>query len=131
MLVEASGDAAELFEFAEEPLDQVAPPVEPGFDGALDADASLRGNMRSAAAPVDEIDKGPAVVAAICNQRRGWQPVDQERRHGLVRGLPRRENKADRQAVLIDHRMDLRAQSATRTAKGVIRAPLFPPAACW
>jgi hypothetical protein len=36
----------------------------------------------------------------------------------------------DRQAVLIDHGVDLGAQSATRTANGVILAPFFPPAAC-
>ena len=36
-----------------------------------------------------------------------------------------------RQAVLVDDGVDLSAQSSTRTANGVIRAPFFPPAACW
>jgi hypothetical protein len=44
--------------------------------------------------------------------------------------LPGGEDKPHRQPVFIDHGIDLGAQSATRTANGVIFAPFFPPAAC-
>jgi hypothetical protein len=40
------------------------------------------------------------------------------------------QQQADRQAVAVNDGMDLGAQSSTRTADGVIRAPFFPPAAC-
>jgi hypothetical protein len=44
--------------------------------------------------------------------------------------LAGRQDEPDRQSVGIDDGMDLRAQSSTRTADGVIRAPFLPPAAC-
>jgi hypothetical protein len=44
--------------------------------------------------------------------------------------LAGREQQADGQAAGVDHDMDFAAQSSTRTADGVIRAPFFPPAAC-
>jgi hypothetical protein len=47
-----------------------------------------------------------------------------------VVGLPGGENQADWQAVLVDDRVYLGAQSTTRTADGVIFAPFLPPAAC-
>jgi hypothetical protein len=42
-----------------------------------------------------------------------------------------REHNPHRHSGLIDHRVDLGAQSSTRAADGVIRAPFLPPAACW
>jgi hypothetical protein len=45
--------------------------------------------------------------------------------------LARCQHQPHRQAAFIDEGVDLGAQSATRTADGVIFAPFFPPAACW
>jgi hypothetical protein len=45
--------------------------------------------------------------------------------------LTLRKHNPYRHSLLIDHRVDLGAQSSTRTADGVIRAPFLPPAACW
>lgn len=50
---------------------------------------------------------------------------------GLVGGLAGGEHDPERQAVLVHQGVDLGAQSSTRTADGVIRAPFLPPAACW
>jgi len=47
-----------------------------------------------------------------------------------VMGLAGSQNDADRQAAPVNQCIDLGAQSSTRTANGVIRAPFFPPAAC-
>ncbi len=131
MFVEARGDASELFELAEEPFDQVASAVEFGRDAALPAHAALRGDVRGAPARGHPFHKGQAVVAAVCDDGAGGQVVKEQRSHRLVGGLPRRDVQPDRQAVLIDNGVDLGAQSATRTADGVILAPFFPPAACW
>lgn len=85
-----------------------------------------------AAARGDEINDGAGVIAPIRNERLGGlEPIDQGFDGGLVRGLTGRQNDPQRQAVLIDQGVDLGAQSSTRTADGVIRAPFFPPAACW
>jgi hypothetical protein len=45
-------------------------------------------------------------------------------------GLAGGEHEPDRQAGFVDDGVDLGAQSSTRTANGVIRAPFLPPAAC-
>lgn len=131
MFFEAGGDTAELLEFAEEPLDQVASAVEVRGHAALQADAALGGDMRRAAAGRHAFDQREAVIAAIRDHDAWRQGVQQDGRRGLVRCLPRREVKPDRQSILIHDGMDLGAQSATRAANGVILAPFFPPAACW
>jgi hypothetical protein len=48
-----------------------------------------------------------------------------------IMSLTRGQREPYRQAFLIDDRIDLGAQSSTRTADGVILAPFFLPAACW
>lgn len=131
MFVEACGDAAELLEFAEEALHEIAAAVEFGRDAALEADAALGRDMGLAAARRDPLHEGHAVIAAVGDHDAGRQRIEKHGRHRLVRGLAGRDVQPDRQAVLIDDRVDLGAQSATRTADGVILAPLFPPAACW
>lgn len=40
------------------------------------------------------------------------------------------QQQFDGQAMLIDHCVDLGAQSSTRAADGVIRTPFVPPATC-
>lgn len=131
MLFEARGDAPELFELAEEALDEVATSIEFAIDGALNLYAALGRDMGLAACISDEIDDGAAVVATVGDERLGRRQSGQKVRHcGLVRCLPGRDQQPDRQSVLIDDGMDLGAQSATRTADGVIRTPFFPPAAC-
>lgn len=130
MFLESGGDAAELLELAEVTLDQVSAAVEIGRDAALPADAALGRDVGRAAAGCDPLDQRKAVISAIGDDGAGGQRVQQYRGHRLVRRLPGREVKPDRQPVLIHDSMDLGAQSATRTANGVILAPFFPPAAC-
>ena len=121
-----------MFELAEVPLDDVALAVDRRIDGALDLSISLGRDVGAAAPSFDQVDDGAGVVAPVCDQRPGWlEAVDQGLDGRLVRGLARRQDDPQRQAVLIDQGVDLGAQSSTRTADGVIRAPFFPPAACW
>ena len=131
MFLEAGGDPAELLEFAEEALDQVAPPVEVGRDGPLQAHAALGRDMGFAAARRDPFDQRQTVIPPVGDDDPGRQGVQQKGGARLIGGLPGRDEQADRQPVLIDDGMDPGAQSATRTANGVILTPLFPPAACW
>lgn len=132
MLVEAGCDASELFELAEEAFDEVATSVEVTIDRALKLDAALGRDMGLATRISNEVDDGAAVVTTVSDERLGRRQSGQKVWHGgLVRRLPWGDQQPDRQSVLIDDGMDLGAQSATRTANGVIRTPFLPPAACW
>ena len=121
-----------MLELAKVAFDDVALAVESWIDGALDLAVALGRDVGVAAAGADEIDNGLGVVAAVGDQRPGWrEPVDQRLDRRLVGCLPGRERDPQRQPVLVDQCVDLGAQSATRTADGVILAPFLPPAACW
>ena len=88
--------------------------------------------MGASAFRSDEVDDRLGVVAAIRDERRGGRQAFNELGDGgLVGGLAGGERDPQRQAILVDQGVDLGAQSSTRTANGVIRAPFFPPAACW
>ena len=131
-LVVAGGDTAEVFEFVEETFDEVALAIDRWIDGTLDLAVSLGGDVRSRPMFGEQFEDGAGVVAPIGDDVASRpEPLDQRRHGGLVGGLARREHEPDRQAASIDHGVDLGAQSPTRTADGVIRAPFLPPAACW
>lgn len=103
-----------------------------GVDAALDLAISLGGNMGPDAVTCGQINERFRVVASVCDQIAGSAEAFDERNSGLLVGsLSRCEGNANGQALAIDDDVDLGAQSSTRTADGVIRAPLFPPAACW
>ena len=130
-LVEACGDAPEVFEFVEEPLDAIALAVDFGVDRAADPDIALAGDVRAATHGFYEVDDAAREVAAISDDAAPqFEPGEQFRRRGLVGGLAGREDQPHGQPVRVDHDVDLGAQSASRSSDGVIRAPFFPPAAC-
>jgi hypothetical protein len=121
-----------VLELVKEALDQVALSVEFVLDGSLDLPVPLGRDVCLSAGLGDKIDDYLRVIATVGDEGfcRG-QAIDQCRDSGLVRGLPRGQNQPDRQATLVDDGVDLGAQSAMRTADGVIFAPFLPPAACW
>jgi hypothetical protein len=130
-LVVTGGDSPEKLELVEEALDQVALAIESEIDGSNDLHVALRGDVSGGSEGGEQLDDGAGAVAAVgdgvpC----GPQAIDQGRQRGLVGRLAGRQDQPDRQAVKIDDGVDFCAQSATRTANGVIRAPFFPPAAC-
>lgn len=121
-----------MLELAEVALDDVALSVDCRVDGALDLAVALGRDVCASAARGDQIDDVAGVVAPVGDQGPGGlEAVDQGFDGGLVGGLTGREDDPQRQTILIDQGVDLGAQSSTRTADGVIRAPFFPPAACW
>ena len=131
-LVEAGGDAAEVLKLVEEPFDQVSLAIEDVVDRSLVLAGLKGGNVRPRAVIGDEVDHRLGIVSTIGDGIGGrLQPHKQSRHGGLVGSLARGQQKTYRQAVGVNHGMELGAQSSTRTADGVIRAPFFPPAACW
>ena len=130
--VVSGGDAPEVFEFVKEALDEVALAVDLPFDEARHPNIALRGDVCDGAGGFDPGDNGVREVTAISDDvTRQCDAVDQRRKRGLVGRLAGCQQKPDGQAMGIDNGVDLGAQSPTRTTDGVIRAPLFPPAACW
>ena len=121
-----------MLQFVEEPLDQIALAVDRRVDRALKPAVALGWNVRPPAEGGDEVEDGAGVIAAIRNQiaTRG-EPRDQVGDGDPIMGLSRCKDDAERQSAVIDRDIDLGAQSSTRTADGVIRAPFLPPAACW
>ena len=130
-LVETGCDAAELLEPAEEALDEIALPIDGRIDGAPDDAAGAAWNVGFGAGASDEFEDGIAVIASVGDHGdRCGQASEQLRDEGHVGSLARRQEESHRQAILVHHGVDFGAQSSTRTANGVIRAPFFPPAAC-
>ena len=130
-LVVAGGDAAEVLELVEEAFDEVALPVHGFVDGALDLAGPVRGDVSASSEAFDVRHDSFAVVAAVADDIAAGHWTVQQFRHGShVMRLSGGEGEIVRQAASVHHGVDLGAQSSTRTANGVIRAPFFPPAAC-
>ncbi len=130
-LVISGGDSPDVLEFVEEALDEVALAVERGIDRALGLAIPLCRDVGPGAVVGDEFDDGFGVIAPVGDGvARGREAVDQRRHGGLVGRLAGGQQEAQRQTAGVDDDVDLAAQSSTRTANGVIRAPFIPLAAC-
>lgn len=121
-----------MLQLVEEVFDEIALSLDRRIDRALDLAIATGRNVSAAAAIAHQFDQRFRIIPAIGNKvAAGFERFDQHGRDGLVRRLALRQDDAHRQAGLVDDGIDLGAQSSTRTADGVIRAPFFPPAACW
>lgn len=121
-----------MFEFAEVAFDEIALPVDVPGNRSLKLSILLGRDVGRRADGLDLLDERAGVIAAIGDDMAGpGQAGDQLGADALVGSLALRQAQADRQATFVDDGVDLGAQSPTREADGVIRAPFFPPAACW
>ncbi len=120
-----------MLQLAKAALDEIALTVEGGVDAALDLAVSAGRDVSLAPAGAHEIEDRLCVVASVGDEGPSWRQTGQQGwGDRLVGRLARADHQAERQPGLADHGVDLGAQSSTRTAKGVIRAPFLPPAAC-
>ena len=131
-LVVACGDSSEVFELVEVSLDQVALAIDLSFDDAADSVVALGGDVCGCAGRLDQSDDRRGKIAPIGDHvARQFQALDKGRKAGLVGGLTGCDQEADRKTMAIHDDVDFRAQTTSRSSDGVIRAPFFPPAACW
>src|SRR6195256_5734916 len=115
--VVACGDPAQMLEFVEEALDQVALAIAFEVDGAYHPDVALAGDVGGGSARGEEFDDAAGAVAAVGDRVAGWpQSGDEAGQGGFVRGLAGRQQQTHRQTHGIDDGVDLGAQSSTRTA---------------
>jgi hypothetical protein len=130
--VEAGRYPSEVFELVEVSLHEVAHAVEFGVDGSRDANVALAGDVSRRAAVGTPVDQCFGAIAAVGdNVGSERQAFEKGRCRRLVGGLSGRDDEAERQPNFVHDGVELCRQSSTRTANGVIRTPLFPPAACW
>ena len=120
-----------MLELVEEALDEIALAVDAAIDGSVDEPLAGRGDVGFGAGGADQVEQAVGVIAAIGHDMAAFQAGQQIGRRLQVVGLAGSQYQPDWQTVLVDDGVDLGAQSSTRAADGVIRAPFFPPAACW
>lgn len=119
-----------MLELAEEALDEVALAIDAPVDRAMHQALSGRRNVGRSSAGPDQIEKRICVITAVGDDMTALEALEQVRCGAQIVGLASREHEPQGQPILIDQGIDLGAQSATRTADGVIFAPFLPPAAC-
>jgi hypothetical protein len=119
--VVARGDGTELFEFAEEILDQVALFVEFAIEFTRrQAVWSGRDDGGFASRRQRVEDSAIGIEGAICDQQVGGHMRQQRISPGQVVRLSRGQQQAQRIAERVNQRMDLAAQTAAATAKCLV-----------
>jgi len=119
-----------MLELAEESLDEVALAIDAAVDRAMHQALAGRRNVGRCTAGSDQIEKCICVISAIGDDMTAFEALEQMRCRAQIVGLASRQHEPHGQPILIDQGIDFGAQSATRTADGVIFAPFLPPAAC-
>jgi hypothetical protein len=114
-----------LLQRAKEALDEIALTIEGEVGLARLLPVGLGRDHRCDIAVFEDLDQRVGVVALVCNEGVGLDPL--EKRSGLrnIGGLPRRKRKRDGIAESIDDRMDLGRQTAARAADGLVFAVFF------
>ena len=133
-LVVAGGDAAEVFELAEEALDRVALFVERAVEGALFGAIGSGLDDGSGAGLLDRVVEVLGVVGGVGDDRSGSEAFDQFGGPQDLALLARAGDEPGRLARRIRRGVDLGAQAAARAPQPLgIRPPFFlrAPAACW
>ena len=128
--VVSGGDGAVLFEFVEEPLDEVAFAIEDEVARARGLAAGLGRDDWGDSPSGEELDEWIGIVGLVGEHASG--STSSIRWLGLaeILSLARREQKLDRVAERIDQGVDFGGQSAAGSADG-LRAVFFrAPALC-
>jgi hypothetical protein len=116
-------------EAAEHALDLVAVTIGALARGKGLAAIDLVGNDRGGAAPRKPIPERGAVISLIDQQFFGWrQGLEQRRRGFAVEALSAAQEKAQRAALAINHRMDFCRAATPACAKRLVLAPFLPRA---
>lgn len=125
--VAAHGDALELFEFAEEVLDEVAPLVDLEIDSKRLASSRVLGDDDFRPALVEVGDDPVGVEGLVGDEPAKLDPFDQRGDADRVEALPGQQNKADQVPERVGQDQDFGRQAAPRLAYGLARSPPFAP----
>ena len=125
------GDCSELFEFAEEALDEIAFAIEGEIRFALDEPIGFGRNDRCDAAFFQDLDQGVCIIGLVCEK--GFRLDLFEQRCGLteIGCLAGRERHGNGVAESIHDDVDLGCQTTSGSADGLAAAVFFrAPALC-
>ena len=125
--VGAHGNALELFEFAEEVLDQMAPFVLLGVDGKGNRASRMLRDDDLGAALVQIGDDVVAIEGLVGDQRFEGESVDERGDANGVETLAGQENEANEIAECVGEREDLGRHAAFGAAYGLALSPPFAP----
>ena len=130
--VVAGGDGAELLEFGEEILDQMARFVEVSVEVARQVAMRSGRDDRRFAGGLQQFDDAPiGVESLVSDQGVGPHPRQQMIRSDQIVGLPAGQVEADWVAERIDQSVDLGAQSTAGSSDRLVLAGFFlAPALC-
>ena len=114
-----------MLQRAKEALDEIAFAIERKIGLARLLPVGLGRDHRRDIVVFEHRDQRVAIVSFVGNQCAGLDPLEQ--RFGLrnIGGLPRRQRKRDGIAEGINDGVDLRRQTATRAADGLVFAVFF------
>ena len=125
--VASHDDAFELFEFAEEVLDEVSPLVDFEVDGKGLASSRVLGDDHFRPALVEVGNDPVGVKGLVGDEPAKLDPFDQWRDADCVEALPRQQNEADQVSECVSQDQDFGRQAASRLAYGLARSPPFAP----
>jgi hypothetical protein len=125
--VGSQSDAFELFEPAEEALDQVTPFVHLHVDGERCAAARMLGDDDFGAARIEIGDDGVCVEGLVGDQGAKGDTVNEWRNANRVEAMSWQQLKAHEVAQGIGQRQNLSRHAAFGTADGLTRSPPFAP----
>jgi hypothetical protein len=125
-------DAAEVFQFREEPLDEVALAVEPLAEAWLPLPIALWRDIGRGTLVLDQLADAVGVVGLVGKDNR-MRPemVEQFVSNLPVMCLLSSQAEPDWKPLRIDDRVDLGREATPGATETMISIPLFAVAACW
>lgn len=124
--------ASGVFEFPEEPFDQIAIAVEKAAEHEASTTVALGCDVGEASLIGDPAANGIAVISLIGEEgAAAWNGGQRRLSLTAITRLALGQMQLDRQARAINQRVDLGRQTAPGTSQAAIWAPLFRVAPCW
>ncbi len=128
--VVACGDAAEVFDAIEHPLDGVAIAVEHWREAVLPRPGDFGRNVGCGAMRLDFLAYGVGVVTLVALDDSGpFELFEQGVGRGAIGNLAASQQEGNRAAAYVGQGVDLGRAAAARTADRLALLPPFPPEA--
>lgn len=130
--VVAGGDAAEVLQFREEPLDQIALAIEAFAEAGFPFSVRFWRYVRRSPLLVDQLPDAVGVIGLISQHDHvRAEPIEQFIGGLAIMCLACRQVEPDREPLRVNDRMDFRCEAASGATETMISIPLFAVAACW
>ena len=131
-LVVSGGDAPELLQLIEEPLDQITLTVELFAERIQRLSIGFVGYVGCRSLRFD-LGADPIGIVTLVGKHNGsaFEVLQQIGCAGRIVILSWSDQEAERPALFVDERVDFRGEPASATTHATISTPFLAPAACW